>query len=51
MDIIHEETNFVTGISAAFGSSGNPSPVTAYGVYVGMKAAAKEAFGSDSLRR
>jgi leucine dehydrogenase len=49
MDIIHEETDFVTGISPAFGSSGNPSPVTAYGVFRGMKAAAKEAFGSDSL--
>lgn len=50
MDIIHEETDYVTGISPAFGSSGNPSPVTAYGVYVGMKAAAKEAFGSDDLK-
>ncbi|WP_068984875.1 MULTISPECIES: Leu/Phe/Val dehydrogenase [Lysinibacillus] len=49
MDLIHEETNYVTGISPAFGSSGNPSPVTAYGVYRGMKAAAKEAFGFDSL--
>ncbi|WP_160721554.1 branched-chain amino acid dehydrogenase [Bacillus sp. USDA818B3_A] len=49
MDIIHEETDFVTGISPAFGSSGNPSPVTAFGVYRGMKAAAKEAFGTDSL--
>ncbi|MFS0781009.1 branched-chain amino acid dehydrogenase [Bacillus sp. 1P06AnD] len=49
MDLIHEETDFVTGISPAFGSSGNPSPVTAYGVYRGMKAAAMEAFGSDSL--
>ncbi|MEC1261093.1 branched-chain amino acid dehydrogenase [Bacillus swezeyi] len=49
MDIIHDETDFVTGISPAFGSSGNPSPVTAYGVYKGMKAAAKEAFGTDSL--
>ncbi|MBO0995295.1 Leu/Phe/Val dehydrogenase [Bacillus sp. SD088] len=49
MDLIHEETNFVTGISQAAGSSGNPSPVTAYGCYVGMKAAAKEAYGSDSL--
>ncbi|MFC7394152.1 branched-chain amino acid dehydrogenase [Scopulibacillus cellulosilyticus] len=49
MDIIHEETDFVTGISPAFGSSGNPSPVTAYGVYKGMKATAKHAFGSDSL--
>lgn len=50
MDIIHEETNYVTGISPEFGSSGNPSPVTAYGVYRGMKAAAKEAFGSDLLK-
>lgn len=49
MDTIYEETKFVTGISPAFGSSGNPSPVTAYGCYVGMKAAAKEAFGTDSL--
>lgn len=49
MDLIHEETDFVTGISPAFGSSGNPSPVTAYGVYIGMKAAALEAFGDDSL--
>lgn len=49
MDTIHEETDYVTGISPAFGSSGNPSPVTAYGIFVGMKAAAKEAFGSDSL--
>ncbi len=49
MDLIHEETNYVTGISPAFGSSGNPSPITAYGVFLGMKAAAKEAFGDDSL--
>ncbi|MBN9653602.1 leucine dehydrogenase [Halobacillus litoralis] len=49
MDLIHEETDYVTGISPAFGSSGNPSPVTAYGVYRGMKAAAKEGFGTDSL--
>lgn len=49
MDIIHDETDYVTGISPAFGSSGNPSPVTAYGVYKGMKAAAKAAFGTDSL--
>ncbi|HET7580641.1 MAG TPA: branched-chain amino acid dehydrogenase [Bacillales bacterium] len=49
MDLIHEETDYVTGISVAFGSSGNPSPVTAYGVYRGMKAAAMEAYGSDSL--
>ncbi|AJY76023.1 Leu/Phe/Val dehydrogenase [Paenibacillus beijingensis] len=49
MDTIHQETDYVTGISPGFGSSGNPSPATAYGVYQGMKAAAKEAFGFDSL--
>ncbi|GKV68133.1 leucine dehydrogenase [Sporosarcina sp. NCCP-2716] len=50
MDLIHLETDYVTGVSAEFGSSGNPSPITALGVYKGMKAAAKEAFGSDSLK-
>ncbi|WP_408006696.1 branched-chain amino acid dehydrogenase [Pseudalkalibacillus sp. A8] len=49
MDLIRQETEFVTGVSPAFGSSGNPSPITAYGVYRGMKAATKEAFGTDSL--
>jgi leucine dehydrogenase len=49
MDRIHEVTNFVTGISEARGGSGNPSPVTAYGVYMGMKAAAKYQFGYDKL--
>ncbi|WP_232696213.1 Leu/Phe/Val dehydrogenase [Brevibacillus daliensis] len=49
MDLIHQETNYVTGVSPAFGSGGNPSPVTAFGVYRGMKAAAKRAFGSDNL--
>lgn len=49
MDRIHEVTNFVTGISIENGGSGNPSPLTAYGVYMGMKAAAKYKFGSDNL--
>lgn len=49
MDLIYEETDYVVGISPTFGSSGNPAPVTAFGIYQGMKAAAKEAFGSDSL--
>ncbi len=49
MDRIHEVTTFVTGISESIGGSGNPSPVTAYGVYMGMKAAAKYQFGTDNL--
>ncbi|MGV3459612.1 MAG: Glu/Leu/Phe/Val dehydrogenase dimerization domain-containing protein [Flavobacterium sp.] len=49
MDLIRDVTPYVTGISEARGGSGNPSPVTAYGVYMGMKAAARHQFGSDSL--
>jgi leucine dehydrogenase len=49
MDLIYQETKFVTGTSPGFGSSGNPSPATAYGVYRGIKAAAKEAYGYDNL--
>lgn len=50
MDNIKSVTNFVTGISQSKGGSGNPSPVTAYGVYMGMKAAAKYKFGTDDLK-
>jgi leucine dehydrogenase len=49
MDLIREVTPYVTGISESKGGSGNPSPVTAYGVYMGMKAAAKYKFGTDNL--
>lgn len=49
MEIIKMETDYVSGLPANMGGSGDPSPVTAYGVYVSMKASAKEAFGSDNL--
>lgn len=49
MDIVRDVTPYVSGISESRGGSGNPSPVTAYGVYMGMKAAAKHQFGSDKL--
>jgi leucine dehydrogenase len=49
MDTVNEVTKYVAGISVDRGGSGNPSPVTAYGVYMGMKAAAKYKYGSDSL--
>lgn len=49
MEIIKMETNYVSGLPVNMGGSGDPSPVTAYGVYVSMKASAKEAFGSDKL--
>ena len=43
------ETDFVTGMPEILGGGGDPSPVTAYGTYMGMKAAVKKAYGSDSL--
>ncbi|HEV7365071.1 MAG TPA: Glu/Leu/Phe/Val dehydrogenase [Gemmatimonadales bacterium] len=46
MEYIKLETDHVAGL---LGLSGDPSPVTGYGVYVGMKAAAKVRWGSDSL--
>lgn len=49
MDVIREVTPHVTGISENKGGAGNPSPITAYGVYMGMKAAAKYQFGTDNL--
>ncbi|MFY8187842.1 MAG: Glu/Leu/Phe/Val dehydrogenase dimerization domain-containing protein [Flavobacterium sp.] len=49
MDTVHDVTPYVTGISESRGGSGNPSPVTAYGVYMGMKAAAKFKYGSELL--
>ena len=49
MDLIRDVTPYVTGISESKGGSGNPSPVTAYGVFMGMKAAAKYQFGTENL--
>ncbi len=46
MEYIKLETDHVAGL---LGLSGDPSPVTAHGVYVGMKAAARVRWGSDSL--
>lgn len=43
---VHQETNHVCGLP---GKSGDPSPITALGVYVGMKACAKLQFGNDEL--
>ena len=50
MEWVRMETKYVTGISRALGGSGDPSSVTALGVYMGMKACAKKQFGSDSLK-
>jgi leucine dehydrogenase len=46
---IRSETKYVTGIPVELGGSGDPSPVTAFGTYVGIKACAAVRYGSDSL--
>ncbi|HJR19091.1 MAG TPA: Glu/Leu/Phe/Val dehydrogenase dimerization domain-containing protein [Actinomycetota bacterium] len=46
MDVIATATRFVTGTSSR---SGDPSRVTAYGVWHGMKAVAQELWGDPSL--
>lgn len=49
MEYVKMETDFVVGLPESRGGGGDPSPVTAYGVYMGMKASAKKAYGNDSL--
>lgn len=49
MDVVRRETRWVTGCSHTYGGSGDPSPVTAYGVLQGIKACVLEVFGSPDL--
>ncbi|MGL6100046.1 MAG: Glu/Leu/Phe/Val family dehydrogenase [Fusobacteriaceae bacterium] len=46
MNYLAMETDHVVGLA---GKSGNPSPVTAWGAFMGIKASLKEVFGTDSL--
>jgi valine dehydrogenase (NAD+) len=50
MDGIAAVTPWVTGVSESAGGSGDPSPVTAHGVWCAMRAAARERWGDESLR-
>ncbi|MFQ5629024.1 MAG: Glu/Leu/Phe/Val dehydrogenase [bacterium] len=50
MEWVRTETPYVTGISEALGGSGDPSPVTARGVYFGMKACTEEIFKTTALK-
>jgi leucine dehydrogenase len=49
MDMIRRETRYVTGVAPELGGSGDPSPVTAYGVYLGLMACAEEAWQQHGL--
>lgn len=46
MDFVHMETAYVAGLA---NKSGDPSPVTAHGVFRAIEASAKQRWGSSSL--
>jgi leucine dehydrogenase len=50
MAYVFMETPYVTGIPVSFGGSGDPSPFTAHGVLMGIKAATKEKLHTDILK-
>ncbi|WP_227761911.1 Glu/Leu/Phe/Val family dehydrogenase [Zhaonella formicivorans] len=50
MNIISQETKYVTGIAPERGGSGDPSPFTALGVYQGIKAAVEKVYGTTDLK-
>ena len=49
MEYIKQETDYVVGLPITAGGSGDTSVMTGLGVYMGMKACAKEAWGNESL--
>lgn len=50
LETIAQKTKWVSGLAVDQGSSGNPSPMTALGCLIGLKATAKELFGDESLQ-
>ena len=49
MEWIAQETAHVTGLPVSQGGSGDPSQMTAYGIYQGIRACAVRTWGTDSL--
>ncbi|MFI0482661.1 Leu/Phe/Val dehydrogenase [Actinomadura sp. 9N215] len=50
MDIVARESQYVTGRTVAHGGAGDSSILTAFGVFQGMRAAAKTVWGAPTLR-
>ncbi|MFI0366381.1 Leu/Phe/Val dehydrogenase [Actinomadura sp. 1N219] len=50
MDVVARESQFVTGRTVAHGGAGDSSILTAFGVFQGMRAAAKTVWGAPTLR-
>jgi valine dehydrogenase (NAD+) len=49
LDVVARETRYAHGRSEAYGGCGDSSVLTAYGVYLGMRAAAQHVWGEPSL--
>ena len=50
MVAIAQGTSHVQSLPSALGGNDDPSPFTAYGVYLGLKAAVKKVYGTDRLQ-
>jgi leucine dehydrogenase len=50
MDTVRRETRWVTGVSRVYGGSGDPSPVTALGVFEGLRAIGMELWNTADLK-
>ena len=50
LEFISQETEHVVGLPLSLGGSGDTSIMTGLGIYMGMKACARETWGTDSLR-
>ena len=49
MDVVRRETRWALGASVAEGGAGDPSPVTARGLFAAAKAVAKKSWGNPDL--
>ncbi len=49
IEMAAQETRYAAGLTSSAAASGDPSPVTALGVFKGIKQAALRAFGTDDL--
>jgi len=49
MAVVREETRYVAGLDEGAAASGDPSPVTAKGVYLGIREVARRLFGTDDI--
>jgi len=50
MEIIKTQTPYVAGLNSGEAASGDPSPITAKGVFLGLRAAAKHRLGKKSVK-